>query len=1253
MRKNLKPSLRQDSLRRVRRTIDPVEEIIFDVGQDTTINFEGSPLMQSGLVNDPNGKVVVNTDTDNDSVPNTSYKDEDWIAIGLAVDNVTGATDDIVDNPGPNQGDPEEGSGGDFQPPTDVAGTPTFMEYTQIGPKRSILLFDLTSIPPNAEITEATLSITNTNMVSSSDDVFNDGSLTIEWPGNVTCEVLSLPEDTTADCTWNTKDRSVVTEEGFDVPDPTKRWWRTSEPGVVPPNAIGIAQNTRREDRPEPQETFDSRATISTPSNVSGVGGEYYGHIGYGISGGGYAVNIDPANPSAGHPTFDITVESLGSPNTVFSVDVSDNVQYSITNQNRRCNLLLRAQHWDTNDAADVANVNEQRRYPENLNPDPPLEFERAYITSPLATSGELPDTDSDGVSDEPIENDQTLHAVTVNLANADSVTYEWQIQIPVVYENISNVNATINNSAPREQDVLEIASVLYDGGDRSIGGDGSTDVISYQWFRDGVAEAGETNVTYIVPEPSAGNDISCVITVSNLTEGDVGADTTVGPFNVLPDGDFTLTLSKNPNSGSADEETGVTVSCSTTGVNRPFFKYTWYILNTSSYPDFDREVTTDATSDTNTLPDVDGPDPVNRAVCDITLYEGDPAAGGVELITGGAPSDAVIGGYNDGTDTRSQVRWNVIFVGDPEPPDPDPFTNGIYDVFHASVSTNVDSSNGTVFTREEDGCDILGRWDDPVLSGCNFNVLEEPVSFLNDSGNPLDTGPAASYIGGQPFGKRRNVNEDWVSIYLDTDRLNRFHETNGEGCYDDGCGNNDVGGLITFLSRGDDTLAPRTPSASDVCDECTTLFAGTETHMVTLNGVNGKGGNKPGDVAVWIDDFSDTGGWIIMEPTEGSIWRSKTGQLQRISNRVPDFWSDSQDRCSNKMIGWSVKNGTPNRDEARSFLRGLTPFDTMDRSAFWAADSSTMCISDSSGLVINSENTRPSGSSDANAGRAITARLVFYNEEIESEHYAAVINATKSNPAFMSSTSLPSVPAYSAGPNSSSGGGGGPQPKPGAETIPTIGDFGENADGVISFTSTSTVTDIPVSNYNEGYPESDLDILTVGNVTLADKNTTTDFAFARFYNQYVCPRVEPVNNVLDPADPSTVLVTAGNTKEYYDYYYGGNSTTYDPTGPDAFGGPNFALVTYQWDEVNGVWNLVGYRTGNKIQIPEFTGNLPDHMYFRPGEADATDYLDESMGHVLYVFDTRTDYETNVPAQWRDITSWNTTTGVSFPIIPI
>ena len=77
MRKNLKPSLRQDSLRRVRRTVDPVEEIIFDVGQDTTINFEGSPLMQPGLVTDPNGKVVVDTDLD-DGVRNNSYKDREW-----------------------------------------------------------------------------------------------------------------------------------------------------------------------------------------------------------------------------------------------------------------------------------------------------------------------------------------------------------------------------------------------------------------------------------------------------------------------------------------------------------------------------------------------------------------------------------------------------------------------------------------------------------------------------------------------------------------------------------------------------------------------------------------------------------------------------------------------------------------------------------------------------------------------------------------------------------------------------------------------------------------------------------------------------------------------------------------------------------------------------------------------------------------------------------------------------------------------
>jgi hypothetical protein len=92
--------------------------------------------------------------------------------------------------------------------------------------------------------------------------------------------------------------------------------------------------------------------------------------------------------------------------------------------------------------------------------------------------------------------------------------------------------------------------------------------------------------------------------------------------------------------------------------------------------------------------------------------------------------------------------------------------------------------------------------------------------------------------------------------------------------------------------------------------------------------------------------------------------------------------------------------------------------------------------------------------------------------------------------------------------------------------------------------------------------------------------------------------------------------------------------------------------VSYQWDAINGVWNMVGYRTGNKISIPDFGASLPDHMYFNLGEANAIDMFDESMGHVLYVYNTRVDYEARVPNQWHNINEWNTT-GVSFPVIPL
>jgi hypothetical protein len=49
---------------------------------------------------------------------------------------------------------PLNGSGGDNQPPIGDN-----IEYTQIGPSRAALFFDLGGIPSNAEIVEATLEL--------------------------------------------------------------------------------------------------------------------------------------------------------------------------------------------------------------------------------------------------------------------------------------------------------------------------------------------------------------------------------------------------------------------------------------------------------------------------------------------------------------------------------------------------------------------------------------------------------------------------------------------------------------------------------------------------------------------------------------------------------------------------------------------------------------------------------------------------------------------------------------------------------------------------------------------------------------------------------------------------------------------------------------------------------------------------------------------------------------------------------------
>ena len=157
MRRDLKPSLRQDTRRVKTLPTDIVKEVVINVVDDTVLHYEGSPLMHSDLVLDPENESLHN------GISTISYQDEPWSAIGLATDNVREANNDAVSNPPtepgqPPVGSPLDGSGGIDQPPLidGIASGGSSSKY----PTRSVILLDLTDIPRNAIIESAELELT-------------------------------------------------------------------------------------------------------------------------------------------------------------------------------------------------------------------------------------------------------------------------------------------------------------------------------------------------------------------------------------------------------------------------------------------------------------------------------------------------------------------------------------------------------------------------------------------------------------------------------------------------------------------------------------------------------------------------------------------------------------------------------------------------------------------------------------------------------------------------------------------------------------------------------------------------------------------------------------------------------------------------------------------------------------------------------------------------------------------------------------
>ena len=894
MRRDLKPSLRQDTSRKKTRPTDIVKEIVIDVGDDTVLHYEGSPLMSSGFVLDMESENIV-------AGSDQSYKDLSFIGIGLATDNVANANNDVVTvsntEPGHvDRGSTLDGSGGDYHP---VDGSlADGVVYTQISPMRSVILLDLAGIPNNATIESATLEISSTVGGEPSDfpDSIKQASTEQVWPsGGVEVEVMNLIEDVDPSCTWNTKNNVTETSPSgiATFPASDQRWWRQPS-ATVPPNAIGIAQNTRRSDTGEPLESIEVRLVDSGTDGGQAFGEEYYGHIGYGISGGGCVVNTNDANS---YPSFNISFDDWGGSGTgLFDVDVTNLVQYSLDNQSKKCNLLLRAKNWTENDAA--ANPDAQRTYPENVVTIQELEFERAYITSPLASSGELDDLDSDGVSDEPIENDQILHAVPVGLANENSVTYTWQIEVPVVYEDLNTLIFNFPSSAV-EGDTVEVTNVTY------LGGDG-TETTSYEWFLDGIQDSTQTSSSYTIPDATGGSVVAVKVTVSNTAEGDSIHDTKNCAIAADSFGSFNLT--EIPDTPSILEDTVVSVQMDTiSGVGQPSFGVEWK-------KDF-----TEILKNESVTPNSSGV-AISTIIAPLVSGAGNLLKYSVQMFDGGVAIGAAVTGQWGINDTPAVPRPAIL--------------NGSYKLDNVSVCPNYRSSDSSHPTYNEEA-DIdtsdsgsrkitLDWYEEPILAGCVLTILDEPSSSQTHEGTVYDFGV--------PFGYWRTDGN--VKKLTDT-------TTNPSGLtkYDD-IGD---GFIISLLSGGDADPVKLRSSISNSAALGNSFGGDDVVHMITRNGANGRSvepsGGQPerwGDCAVWLPGFSnvDDNGWIIMTPVS-KVAKFYNGSPPNPHDNKKYRTHGREEVDDETTVGWRIKIGPSNATDAWTHWQSMTPMESLDRTKF------------------------------------------------------------------------------------------------------------------------------------------------------------------------------------------------------------------------------------------------------------------------------------------------------------------------------
>lgn len=900
MRRELKPSLRQDTITNAKIVTPPETEeeveIVLLADQSTTLHYDGSPLMSNQIVSDPNG-VLIQPGTD------SNYKDESWIAIGLATDNVRNANNNIATNEFGQDIGPLDGSGGDFQPPNGSAASGAV--YSAIGPSRGALFFDLGEIPSDAQILEATLELFPYNDADTIGDPYGEQTTEFVWPAEgVTCEILNLPRDATSSATWNTKTGSLKTFSNADgtvnfvAPLPEDRWWR-EEDGVLPPNPIGLQQNTRRSDIGEPIDLFVSQAIDTDLNlNIDGPEGdtiaeEYYGHIGYGIFGGGFAVNIpDPANPGSGHPRFHISFNKWSEhidfmDQAPFEVDVSSLVEYGMVN-GRRCNLLLRASNWGDNTAAQ--------------NPDEQLTFEDIPDIQPLEfTFAHLSDIEGGSEINE-ISNDGTLHVVT-DIVNADSVSYEWLIEVPV--SPFDSLDFLVSGEFV-EGSTVRADNVTYNGGDPN------TDVIEYQWIVDGndIDAPNALNQQFSIPNGEGGfggRDLRVRVTVSNPTEGLTPISKTSDPVTVSFDGIGFFILSKStPDGDTVTENTGASVVISAVaGVANPTFDYKWYKSQFSdgsnNIGDISETLNTSSLSNTVTAPEGDYSGGIpNFLVCEVTLYEG-----------------------TSSIQTQS-VSW---ILADAAPPQTPAQKNGVYKVDNVAVFTNCSSNP-----------DQLLAYEYSVLEGCSYQILEEPSQAVACDENTGQYGtPFGYYVSSRQLVPVQPGNLDDYYFFASTPPST---------------------GLIGFASKGDGNAAgSRIHQSSQIpLNSCTTI---NPIQMITVNGYNGTvesgSGKKPGSVAVWIPDFSETNGWIVMDAKDKPVSRlngtpgipgfSTGGLINAASTSDPGhdsgYGSFVRTEClfgqSNNYIAWNVRTGTnapTNADNAVTFLRNLQPVPSVDATA-------------------------------------------------------------------------------------------------------------------------------------------------------------------------------------------------------------------------------------------------------------------------------------------------------------------------------